>query len=82
MMSKNRSGGNGHPFLKPLLEWKKGEAALLTKTLYDTLVIQLIIHLMNSKGKPMYVKSILRYIQLTLSKVFERSTFRTIPSSL
>lgn len=52
MTSKNSKGGRGHPYLRPLLEWKKGDVAPLTKTLKYMFLMQHMIHFINSYGNP------------------------------
>jgi len=44
MIRKNNKGDRGYPYLRPLSEWKKGDADPLISTLKDMFVMQHMIH--------------------------------------
>ena len=50
--NRNKSGDNGKPCRSPRSAWKKGEAAPLIRTEKETVVKQLIIHMINAISKP------------------------------
>jgi hypothetical protein len=52
-VTKRKSKGErGQPCLRPLSEWKKGEAKPLIRTTKESVVRKIMIHLMNGTANP------------------------------
>jgi len=75
MMKMNKRGESGQPCLKSLPLQKKGEGSPFTKTKIFAVVTPHMIHLMEVRLKPDWVRINLRKSQSMQLKSFFRSSF-------
>ena len=81
-INTKRKGERGSPWRMPLEGWKGREGMPFTKMKKKVEETRFITHLTDGGEKPKLVSILCMYIQLNLSKAFERSILRSIPAFL